>query len=404
MMSVDVSPRYSLHHPLPTEMQVGVHNLFTRYKDYPVFSAGWWWRRTLLATLACAVLVFVPTFTGWVNIAPPLPVALVAFLTFLACVLSLSIGPGLAAVLRHRRLPRKREGVLIVIAIVVFAVVGRLVDHGLRELCFVIMQPYPETHAQSEILRKSLTPYAYLTSLIFFGALGGGWAIPAYFAELQRWQLLAQARREDVLRNQKLEADLRLRVLQAQVEPHFLFNTLASVRALIRQDPAQSEATLDALVGYLRASIPRLREAAGETTTTLGQQIELCAHFLEVMRIRTAGRLRCEVNVAPDLERLPFPPMLLITLVENAVKHGIEPRPGAGRVTISASRSGDRLRVCVEDDGLGLQPGIGGGLGLANVRSQLKALYGDRAGFEIAGRAEGGVRAAIEIPLPEREA
>ncbi len=404
MMAVDVSPRYSLHQPLPAGMQVGIHNGFTRYKDYPVFSGGWWWRRTLLATLACFVLVFAPTFSSWMNLAPPLPVGLVAFLTFLSCVLALSVGPGVAAFVRHRRLPAGRERVLIVAAIVVFAVVGRVVDYGLRELCFEIMQPYPQTHALSVALRKSLTPYSYLTSLIFFGALGGGWAIPAYFAELQRWRLAAQVRREEVLRNQKLEADLRLRVLQAQVEPHFLFNTLASVRALIRQDPAQSEATLDALVGYLRASIPRLRADAGETPTTLGQQVELCAHFLEVMRIRTAGRLRCEVNVGPELQRLPFPPMLLITLVENAVKHGIEPRPGAGLVTISASRSDDRLRVCVEDDGLGLQPGVGGGLGLANVRSQLKALYGDRAGFEIVGRAEGGVRAAIEIPLPEREA
>lgn len=395
-MSLDYSPR----RPLPTDLKFGTHNLFTRYKDYPVFSFGWWWRRTATVTLACFVLVFATTFSQWINLSAPRPAFLVAFLTFLSCVLSLSLGPGVAALVRHRRLAEKTMGLLIVVAIVVFAVAGRGIDLWLREICFEIMKPFPQSHAMSAVLRSSLTFYSYLTSLIFFGLLGGGWAIPAYFAERQRWHYVNGLRKEERLRNQKLQADLRLSVLQAQVEPHFLFNTLASIRALIRQAPDQSEATLDALVEYLRASIPKLRDSE-RSTSTLGQQLDLCANYLEVMRLRTAGRLRYAIEAEAALRALPFPPMLLITLAENAIKHGIEPKRGPGLVTISAVSEGERLRVSVIDDGVGLQLGVGGGLGLANVRAQLDTLFDGRATFDLRNLPAGGVRAEMVVPLAE---
>lgn len=119
------------------------------------------------------------------------------------------------------------------------------------------------------------------------------------------------------------------------------------------------------------------------------------------MRLRSDGRMTHALDVDPALRALPFPPMLLITLVENAIKHGLEPKRGAGKVTIAAERDGDRLRVAVIDDGVGLQPGLGGGLGLDNVRSQLDALYAHRASFDLRSAPTGGARAQIEVPLDD---
>ncbi len=192
-------------------------------------------------------------------------------------------------------------------------------------------------------------------------------------------------------------------MLQAQVEPHFLFNTLASVRALVRQDPAQAEATLDALVDYLRATIPRLRDGEQALHSTLGQQLDLCASYLELMRLRTAGRLQYAIEAGPDLRVLPFPPLLLISLVENAVKHGIEPKRGPGRIVIDVVREADALTVAVTDDGVGLQPGVGGGLGLANVRAQLETRYAGRAAFALTSAPGSGARAELRIPLEDAQ-
>ncbi len=196
--------------------------------------------------------------------------------------------------------------------------------------------------------------------VVVYGLFGGGTALRAYFSERRRWDAHRHAEVVNELEGRVHEADLRLGVLQAQVEPHFLFNTLASVRALVRQDPAQAEATLDALVAFLRATIPKLRDDRG-LHSTLGQQLDICASYLALMQVRMGPRLSRTVVADDSLRALPFPPSLLITLVENAIKHGIEPRPGPGRIEVSAAIEGERLRVCVADDGAGLQPGIGEG-------------------------------------------
>jgi len=235
--------------------------------------------------------------------------------------------------------------------------------------------------------------------VVIYGLFGGGLALRAYFSEHRRWDEHHHVRELNALESRVHEADLRLGVLQAQVEPHFLFNTLASVRALVRQDPAQAEATLDALVDFLRATIPKLRDDRG-LHATLGQQLALCSSYLALMQVRMGGRLTYDVRADEVLRAAPFPPSLLITLVENAIKHGIEPRSGPGRIEIDAVRDGDTLRVQVRDDGAGLQPGLSTGVGLANVREQLAARYGARAAFVLSPAAEGrGVCAEIRVPL-----
>ncbi|HEY6879434.1 MAG TPA: ATP-binding protein, partial [Polyangiales bacterium] len=169
---------------------------------------------------------------------------------------------------------------------------------------------------------------------------------------------------------------------------------LASVRSLIESDPSTAATTIELLVDYLRATIPRLRES--ELDSTLGQQLEICESYLRLMCVRM-GRLGYRIEVGQELRARSFPSLLLITLVENALKHGIEPKVGPGMVVVSAALEEGRLRVHVIDDGVGLRDSCGSGIGLNNVREQLHARYGEHAKFTLSGAARGGACATIEI-------
>jgi LytS/YehU family sensor histidine kinase len=201
----------------------------------------------------------------------------------------------------------------------------------------------------------------------------------------------AEAERHQLEKN-VLEAQLAL--MQAQVEPHFLFNTLANVQHLVETDPPEASRVLDSLIRYLRAAMPRMRESA----TNLGREIDMARAFLEINRVRMGSRLDFSIDVPETLKQRSFPPMMLITLVENAVKHGVDPCCECGSITIRATEDGGRLRVSVEDTGEGIKPKKGGGVGLANIRERLKALYGTSARLVVEERAPHGVRASIEVP------
>jgi signal transduction histidine kinase len=203
-------------------------------------------------------------------------------------------------------------------------------------------------------------------------------------------QLAADHERERLAR-QTVQAELKL--LQAQVEPHFLFNTLANVRHLMQSGSPQSLQMLDHLILYLRASLPDIRSES----STLGREAEMARAYLEIMRMRMGGELVFSIDVAPDLANHAFPPLMLMTLVENAVKHGIVPK-GRGEVRVSAQRNGDHVDAEVMDDGRGLGGTLGQGLGLTNVRERLRALYGDRARLVLESTAAGGTVARLEIP------
>ena len=190
-------------------------------------------------------------------------------------------------------------------------------------------------------------------------------------------------------------------VLQAQVEPHFLFNTLASVHSLIRQDPARAEATLEALVDHLRVTLPKLRTEVG-AHSSLAEQLEVCRSYLTVMKVRMGSRFSFLIDVDPVLQRHPYPPLLLISLVENAIKHGIERATGDGQIMVNAAvetrANAPQLAVNVIDTGAGLRATAAMGTGLANIRDQLSTRFGPQGSLALQDRTAGGVIATIRIP------
>jgi signal transduction histidine kinase len=187
----------------------------------------------------------------------------------------------------------------------------------------------------------------------------------------------------------------RLNLLHAQVEPHFLYNTLASAQLLTRSDPAKADRMLGNLITYLRTSIPRTEGAM----STLGEELERAEAYLEILRIRMGERLSVQVQVPETLKPTPVPPMMLQTLVENAIKHGLEPVPGGGTIWVLAREAEGRVAVTVADDGRGFSEEAGGtGIGLRNVRERLKLAYGDAASFAIVANFPKGVAATLTVP------
>jgi signal transduction histidine kinase len=191
------------------------------------------------------------------------------------------------------------------------------------------------------------------------------------------------------------EIEARLQALQAQIEPHFLFNTLAHIVRLHQVAPLKGRQMLRSLTDYMRSALPQMRQS----DSTLARELALTRSYVEVQQIRMGERLRVEVDVPVALMDARVPAMTVLTLAENAVKHGLGPKREGGTLRIEASRNGDTLEVAVCDDGVGLQLGAGTGHGLSNTRSRLEAAYGARAALAIENRPDGGVRAALLLPF-----
>ena len=188
----------------------------------------------------------------------------------------------------------------------------------------------------------------------------------------------------------------KLSLLHAQVEPHFLYNTLASAQYLTRSDPARADEMLGNLITYLRHSLPRTDTSA----STLGEEVERARAYLEILRIRMGPRLQLQIDVPRHLLTLPFPAMMLQTLVENAIKHGLEPRTDGGTVWILAKEAEGQVAVTVADDGQGLGGSTRGGtgIGLRNVRERLRLAYGAEANLSVVANFPNGVAATITVP------
>ncbi|MBW3550284.1 MAG: histidine kinase, partial [Proteobacteria bacterium] len=193
----------------------------------------------------------------------------------------------------------------------------------------------------------------------------------------------------------------KLSLLHAQVEPHFLYNTLASAQLLTRSDPPRADQMLGYLIQYLRHSLPR----TDDELSTLGAELERALAYLEILKIRMGPRLTVQVDVPESLRATALPPMMLQTLVENAIKHGLEPRTGGGTVWIRARRSEGVVAVTVADDGDGFNAKTSGtGIGLKNVRERLRLVFGGEAALAVVANFPAGVAATITVPAgAERE-
>jgi signal transduction histidine kinase len=403
--------QYSLLEPLPSDVVVRSPGSFGDYRNYPVFSVQWFRRRTVIfAPVAAGVGLLQALLTG-ANFNDWGLAALCAAVGMPIWIVIVTAGPALATFVRHRRLALSRERVAIVIAIAVGIGISFAGQYIANVFSDATVTPYYRAAMGEEAFRMMHRPppllvvFVVLWMFSLFFSLGGGFALRTYFGEQKRWRDAQRERQMQALRQEKNEADLRLTVLQAQVEPHFLFNTLASVHSLIRQDPRRAEATVEALVDHLRATMPKLRAEIGTSHSTLAAQLEVCESYLAVMQVRMGSRLAYAVDVPAELRGLPFPPLMLISIVENAIKHGLEPRPTGGNISLVAvteDRGATRqLAVSVIDDGVGLQPGIGIGVGLENIRQQLAARYGAHGELVIRNRPAGGLAATIRIPCAE---
>jgi sensor histidine kinase YesM len=200
-----------------------------------------------------------------------------------------------------------------------------------------------------------------------------------------------------VARSDKERATAELKTLRAQVEPHFLYNTLSNVVSLIEREPATAKHMTERLIGYLRHTL----DASRRDNATVGDEMAIIVDYLEILRLRMGERLAYEVNADDATRTLPLAPMLLQPLVENSIKHGLEPKIEGGRVKVAATTHDNMLDIVVEDTGLGFGVSTdtgGAGSGLANVRGRLKAIYGDSAKLAIEQPGE-GTRIRLTIPM-----
>jgi len=422
-----------LDQPLPPELAGSGHGWFARYRRWPVFSPNWARGRVrafAVLSLFVLALMAIPFFAmRWQDVPYggllQLGVQIVG--PFIA-------GPWLCVWVRRQGLSAGRETAALaavmgalVLALLAFHAVGaeylkqwvaeatgQVDEQGKRKrmvmaVGVVVTTPDdPASASASAPQRPPAQPELSNTARAMNGLssalatfwLGGGAGLWARRRERQGLTNLARERELARALAQRREAELQLSVLAAQVEPHFLFNTLAGVRSAIATDPARASEMIDHLVDYLRASIPRLRSQVGNDAT-LGGQLEIVRAYLGLMAARMP-RLQWDVRAAPELLNLPCPPLMLISLAENAVKHGVEPKIGPARIEIAARRNGaGTIEVTVADDGAGFGVGsvAGSGLGLTNIRERLQQMYQGRAALALKARPEGGVAATLTIPV-----
>jgi LytS/YehU family sensor histidine kinase len=247
---------------------------------------------------------------------------------------------------------------------------------------------------------QSATPFwdnSGWTHLTFAGLFLAPWtafvAVVRQKEAFARDQELTFALERSELERQALDA--RLHLLQAQVAPHFLFNTLANVQALIDAGSPHASSVMRSLTAYLRAAVPLLHQSAA----TIESELQLVRPYLELMQMRMPDRLHYTMNVDPSTLAVRCPPTTLLTLVENAVRHGIDPSEEGGRIDVDITRAGERCVVRVTDTGAGLhQSATGLGTGLTTLRERLLLIFGAAASLRLAPNSPRGAVAEIDMP------
>lgn len=335
------------------------------------------WPRVRFTLIVAAILGF---FLSLPNESPMLVVIARACIVGLAAMIAFGVFEQ-----TPRRLPAwLARSVLQLVSIVVV-------------IPFAAMIAYMVTPGGDPEIRTEKKLVAGYASLTFAGILFAPWiAVGAMLKQrdaFAREQALAFELERSEFERQALDA--RLRLLQAQVEPHFLFNTLANVQALVDAGSPQASRVLQSLIAYLRAAVPRIHEAS----TTLGQEADLVRAYLELMEMRMPDRLQFAVHIDPAARSLACPPMTLLTLVENAVRHGIDPSEIGGRIDVDVWLRDGRCVARVTDTGAGMHETSSGlGTGLSTLRERLQLAYGPQAWLKLSGIEPHGVCAEVEFP------
>lgn len=242
-----------------------------------------------------------------------------------------------------------------------------------------------------------------LAALVGAGLLFAPWIAMGAIFRARDNQAREQAFSFELERSEfeRRESDARLRQLQAQVEPHFLFNTLANVQALVDSGSPQASKVLNSLIAYLRAAVPRMHSQ----TSTLGAEVDHVRAYLEIMQMRMPDRLQYTIRLEPAVAKQPCPPVMLLTLVENAVKHGIDPSETGGRIDVDVWSRDGHCVIRVTDTGMGLKAaGHGLGTGLTTLRERLKLAYGGEAKLNLTEMMPHGACAEIVFPIREAAA
>jgi len=279
--------------------------------------------------------------------------------------------------------------------------VHRIPRHGMRQYAAVFgavaVASGASVLALVEIPEISLdfALFDFLPELARYSALGmliaGAWLYVR--AEAEQSAALEQVAL-DSARMDEQAAEARLQVLEAQIEPHFLFNTLAHVKRLYQVDRSAGARMLRNLEAYLAVALPEMRR----TQSTLARELAHATAYLDIQQIRMGRRLAYGIDLPPELHDARMPPLMLLTLVENAVKHGLSPSPHGGRIDVRAALDGGRLRIAVADTGVGFTKSKGGGAGLANIRARLSAQYGSTASLSLSTNAPRGIVATLFVP------
>jgi len=431
---------------LPSEVTARSETWLTRARNYPVFSRIWFRYRAQAWIGFFAILDALVLVIGWLadaNVRKTLAVFIP--LTLGSTALHL-LGPAMAVWVRNQAYTGKKEVIALLSALLLgaacsygvfsgvnyaskylvlgsgdmeLAVVGSI---GARQKTATDKPPatvtpqasvaeIAERPAESREISNKLehTPALKMilegfsllitTGLIFYT----GGAVDFWYFFRQKKRMLEVMRQQELRQAQdaRREAELRLSVLAAQVEPHFLFNTLAGVRSAILTEPERATAIVDHLVDYLRSTIPQMRNDGSSAQARLKQQLEAASAYLGLMHARIP---RLSYSVNSEVNDAALPPLMLISLVENAVKHGVEPKIGPVHIAVNARRleqgGAAMLELTVADDGVGFAgSSSGSGIGLANIHERLASMYGERASLVLKARTEGGVAATILLPL-----
>ncbi|WMW79912.1 histidine kinase [Undibacterium cyanobacteriorum] len=446
----------STDQPLPGTIITKLASWSVKAQHYPSFSQTWFKYRALGFALPMGVVAFImggisllialePRVTG--GEVKPHAMFLVVYIGLLTTLL---LGRWLATLVRKRQLPSKQERIGIAIALVIGVAIGfgitRSAEYFLTPEAKQVKQNAQNTPTKQEASaskaseahessasqttenlksgdaqnkkvavgvfvedEKTSSPQKkenmantiiWLILLVWWGGLFD------FIAYLKQGRVIQEALMQEKLeryQRERNQAQMRLSVLASQVEPHFLFNTLSGVRAAMLSDPARGVVIIDHLVDYLRSTIPQMRSDGNLKLATLSNQFASIKAYLGVIHTRIP-RLQFRVESEAPLNDCVVPPLMLISLVENAVKHGIEPKKGPVEIIVSAKKlqenGRDYLRISVADNGVGFGGTTSGsGIGLSNIRERLKQLYGDEARLELGMREPGGIEASIVLPL-----